>query len=78
MTHQISPDIQLDELQDSPPDAPVVMESEATSLSKGRTIIVIAALAGVNFLSSLTNGLLTVGLPRIANDIGLAEHLLLW
>lgn len=42
-----------------------------------RVIIVIASLASVNFLSSLTNDLVTVELPRMASDIELPQHLLL-
>lgn len=56
----------------------VESESASALLPKGRTIIVIASLAGVNFLSSLSNGLVTVGLPRMAGDIQLPAHLLLW
>ncbi|EHK20863.1 uncharacterized protein TRIVIDRAFT_192541 [Trichoderma virens Gv29-8] len=47
-------------------------------LSNGRTVIVIAALSAVNFLSSLSTGLLTIGLPRMALDIGLPEYLIAW
>lgn len=54
------------------------MELDTEFLPRGRAIIVIASLAGVNFLSSLTNGLLTVGLPRMALDVALPQHLLLW
>jgi hypothetical protein len=35
-------------------------------------------LTGVNFLSSLCNGFITIGLPRMASDLSLPEHLLLW
>jgi hypothetical protein len=47
-------------------------------LPHGRSIIVIAALTGINFLSSMSTGLLTVGLPRMAVDVKLPAHLLLW
>lgn len=62
-------------------EAPVLfslVEPRTDFLPHGRAIIVIASLAGVNFLSSLTNGFLTVGLPRMASDVGLPQHLLLW
>lgn len=38
----------------------------------------IAVLTGTAFASSLSTGLLTIGLPRIAADVELPEHLLLW
>ena len=47
-------------------------------LPHGRSIIVIAALTGINFLSSMSTGLLTVGLPRMAADVKLPANLLLW
>ena len=51
---------------------------EPNFLPHGRSIIVIAALTGVNFLSSMSTGLLTVGLPRMAVDVKLPANLLLW
>ena len=47
-------------------------------LSKSRTVALIAILAGVTFISSFSNGLLTVGLPRMAKDLALPGNLLLW
>jgi hypothetical protein len=54
------------------------VEPEGTVLPRNRTFIAITALAGVNFLSSLTNGLVAVGLPRMAEDINLPDYLLVW
>ena len=53
-------------------------ESAPTTLSKGRSIIVITQLAGINFLTSFSNGLVTVGLPAIAAALHLEHRLLLW
>ena len=47
-------------------------------LSKGRTITIIATLTGTTVVSSFSNGLLTVGLPRMAPDLNLPANLLLW
>lgn len=47
-------------------------------MSRARASIIIATVAGVTFLSALGSGLLTVGLPRIATDLNLANNLLLW
>lgn len=43
-----------------------------------RTTIVISILAGVSFLNTMGSGILTVALPRIAEDLSLSENLLLW
>ncbi|KAI3391470.1 hypothetical protein diail_7334 [Diaporthe ilicicola] len=40
--------------------------------------ILTAQLAGVNLLGSITNGYITVGLPRIAADLRLPEELFFW
>lgn len=41
-------------------------------------VILTAQLAGVNLLSSMVNGYITVGLPRIAADLQLPEELFFW
>lgn len=55
-----------------------VAESQSRSPPTKRTMIAVAALAGVNLLSSLSTGLLTVGLPRMALDVDLSQELLIW
>jgi hypothetical protein len=47
-------------------------------LSNRRTITIIATLTGLGFLSSLSTGLLTIGLPQIAVEVGLPGYLLSW
>ena len=47
-------------------------------LSRGRTIAIIATLTGTTIVSSFSSGLLTVGLPKMAADLGLPANLLLW
>jgi len=56
----------------------VPSDLEDGGLKQGRIVVIIAVLTGVNFLSSLTNGFITIGLPRIASEISLPEHLMLW
>ncbi|KAG0653102.1 Aminotriazole resistance [Hyphodiscus hymeniophilus] len=56
----------------------VTLESQDRSLRQGRIIIIIAVLTGVNFLASLCNGFITIGLPQMASDLSLAEGLLIW
>lgn len=46
--------------------------------SMGQTVLLIATLTGITFASSISTGLLTIGLPRIAIDLQLADNLLLW
>ncbi|OLN85739.1 putative MFS-type transporter C1683.03c-like protein 1 [Colletotrichum chlorophyti] len=46
------------------------------SVTKGVTVIV--TLAGINFLNTMGSGILIAALPRIAQDVGLSENLMLW
>jgi hypothetical protein len=39
---------------------------------------IVLAVSGISFLGSFTTGLLTIGLPQTAADIGLSEDLILW
>ena len=54
------------------------VDVEGGSLERGSIVLIIIVLTGVSFLGSLSNGFLTVGLPRIASDLSLSEHLILW
>jgi len=67
-----------DDLQ--PLAAPIITASEPNDLvlNKSRSIIVIAILTLVLAVNSVSTGLLTVGIPRIAADLNLSESLLLW
>lgn len=56
----------------------VPLDLEDGGLKQGRIVVIITVLTGVNFLSSLCNGFITIGLPRMASDLSLPEHLLLW
>ncbi|KAF1985392.1 integral membrane protein [Aulographum hederae CBS 113979] len=47
-------------------------------ISKSRTAIVVASVTFITGISSLLAGLVTVGTPTIARDIGLDSSLLLW
>lgn len=64
----------------APKGQPVLEDDEAPPviLSRSRTVLVIATLTGVTLANSMSTGLLTVGLPRIAADLRLSEDLLLW
>ncbi len=52
--------------------------SNTSTLPKGRAIIVILVLTGIEVFSSLSNGLLNVALPHMAVDLDLPEHLMFW
>ncbi|TVY93504.1 putative MFS-type transporter [Lachnellula willkommii] len=54
------------------------LEVEDGGLNKARVVVVISVLTGVSFLSSLTNGFIAIGLPRIAFDLSLPAHLIIW
>ncbi|KAI4160664.1 MAG: hypothetical protein LQ342_005503 [Letrouitia transgressa] len=74
--HQSKDEIQFttgDSSSESPPSSIV-----EPNLSKLRSILIVVTLAGVSFLNTLGSGLLTIALPRISQDISLAENLLLW
>jgi MFS family permease len=49
-----------------------------TVKSKKRAWIIITQLAGINFITSFSTGLLTVGLPAMAADLELDPGLLVW
>ena len=53
-------------------------EYDFPDLSTSRSAIIIAILTGIAAMTSMSTGILTVGLPVIANDIGLSGSLLLW
>lgn len=55
-------------------DAPAVQQGPP----KLHPVILTAQLAGVNLLSSVINGYITVGLPRITSDLKVPEELFFW
>lgn len=55
-----------------------VTDDQRTNLSRIRAVILITTLTGITFVGSMSTGLLTIGLPSIAADLGLPENLLLW
>lgn len=48
------------------------------TLPKGRSAIVITQLAGINFVTSFSNGIIIVGLPAMAASLKLEDSLLVW
>lgn len=53
-------------------------EEKGRGLSRWHTILVISNLTGIAFAGSMSTGVLTIGLPRIATDLTLSQNLLLW
>lgn len=53
-------------------------EAVITPLRTGRSVIVTMQLAGINFITSFSSGLVTVGLPAMSASLALPPHLLLW
>ena len=63
------------------PEPPIPQEIELgqdKKISIGKSLTVIATLAGISFLNTMGSGILISALPRIADDIGLSEGFLLW
>ncbi|KAF4780172.1 major facilitator superfamily transporter [Colletotrichum scovillei] len=52
--------------------------SPSRNVSIAKSITVIVTLAGINFLNTMGSGILIAALPRIAQDVGLDESLILW
>lgn len=61
-----------------PPSNRRAVESNAAVLTRGRSYIVITVLSLVLFVNSVSTGILTVGIPRMAADLKLSEDLILW
>ena len=76
---------QLANLQPSPTDH-AVQASEPISqmpitqlhVRMSQAIIVILQLTAITFLTSLSSGLMTVSIPRIASDLGILPQLYYW
>lgn len=52
--------------------------ADAADIPVWRLVNIVLAVAGISFLSSFSTGVLTIGLPRTAADVGLPEDLTLW
>ena len=70
-------------------DSSIAIHYSATDLSEGhdgtdsavpraQAVLVIAVVSSMQLMNSILNGILTVGLPSIAQDLGLGDSLLLW
>jgi len=46
--------------------------------SKGVTAIIITTITGVNLISTLLAGIVTISLPAMAKDLDISEALMLW
>lgn len=75
-TETITEPVELRSICDSHPQ----ISSEATIPQRSalQSVTIILVVSGVTFLNSMVNGLLIVGLPTIANDLGLASNLIFW
>ena len=74
------PPLAAEQDAESPPLAEINDDrsSPLTSQTKMKKITVIVTLAGISFLNTMGSGVLISALPRIADDVGLAEGFLLW
>jgi MFS family permease len=55
-----------------------LLAASFTQRTSARAGLVILQVSMINFLTSVSSGLIVVGLPRIAADLGLPEQLYLW
>lgn len=62
----------------SSPPSTLDHEPPTPKLATSRAWIVITQLCGINFISSFSNGLLTIGLPEISRDLMIPSQLSLW
>lgn len=46
--------------------------------SNTRLVLIVCGLVGISFSNSMSNGLMVVGVPYIASDLHIPNHLLLW
>lgn len=53
-------------------------QAEIPRVSKTRGVTVIITLAGISFLNTMGSGILIAALPRMAQDVGLSDSLMLW
>lgn len=68
----------LDALPTGPEDSEQLQQTALRPPQHLRAILIVITVTGTSFLNSLGSGFLTVGIQRIAEDIQLAEGLLLW
>ena len=73
----IQPDEDISPPGNAAPEALPANES-TTILPKGRAIVVVSQVAGLQLFSSFCNGIIVVGLPAIAKTLNLETGLLLW
>lgn len=52
--------------------------SDGNQVTRGRIILIIAQLVAVNVFASMSSGLLTVAIPRMAVDLDLPSQLIYW
>lgn len=57
---------------------PSPTQDDQGTMETGRIIITILSLTSVILLQSLCNGFITIALPRMATDIDLPQHLIVW
>lgn len=58
---------------------PVALQTEDSNLTKpARANLIILQVSAINAVSSMTSGLIVVGLPQIVGDLSLPERLYLW
>ena len=55
-----------------------IAEQETRSFKKGSAIMVALQMSLIYFICSVTNGLITISIPHMADELGLDQSLLYW
>ena len=63
---------------DHPTTAASLSSTSDHDISVWQLANIVLAVSGISFLGSFTTGLVTIGIPLTAVDIGLSEDLILW
>jgi MFS family permease len=59
-------------------EPPAELPTSNMKVSRAKGVTVIITLAGISFLNTMGSGILIAALPRIAQEVGLPEGLMLW
>ena len=71
--------VELDDLQPNSVDNPIqTTQPTLPEVRRSRATIIILQLTAITLLTSTSNGLLTVSIPRIASDLGIPPQLYFW
>lgn len=74
----LSSSIRVPPSSDSPSSYNGGRDGGRVTLKRSRVVLVVIQLSAVGFIGSMCSGLLTVGIARMAEDLGLERGLIYW